>query len=206
MIYENIFTTPSRPNCASSHKIDCVHILSEILNLKGHLNRFKGSKVTAILVNGEILPSGGVAQGRVCASSLRSRLVFLTVMKYVHDQLLEMEFYNSLSVNMVQSTFQWLNHIGPRHNKLDKYFFSQEECYIQNIKITNKLFKNILLLICLLYPCEITLGQTNSLTTKFGHYKIFTESAPLGRFSNSHHVCVSRYLHHQRPLIGPEVI
>ena len=81
------------------------------------------------------------------------------VVKYVHDQLLEMEFYNSLFVNMVQSTFQWLNHIGPRHNKLDKYFFSQEECYIQNIKITTKLFKNILLLICLLYPCEITLCQ-----------------------------------------------
>ena len=31
------------------------------LNLEGHLNRFIGSKVTTILVNGGILPSGGIA-------------------------------------------------------------------------------------------------------------------------------------------------
>ena len=48
----------------------------EILNLEGHLNRFIGSKVTAILVNRGILPSGGVASGRVCACSLHSRLFF----------------------------------------------------------------------------------------------------------------------------------
>ena len=35
-----------------SHKIDYVPIFEENLNLKGHLNRFIGSKVTAILVNG----------------------------------------------------------------------------------------------------------------------------------------------------------
>ena len=44
--------------------------------MKGHLNRFIGSKVTAIFVNGGILPSGGVASGRVCACSLRRRLVY----------------------------------------------------------------------------------------------------------------------------------
>ena len=44
----------------------------DILNLKGHLNRSIGSKVTAILVNWEILPSGGVASGKVYACSLRS--------------------------------------------------------------------------------------------------------------------------------------
>ena len=41
--------------------------LKEILNLKGHPNRITGSKVTAILLNGWILPVGGVASGRVCA-------------------------------------------------------------------------------------------------------------------------------------------
>ena len=62
---------------AFSHKIDYVTILKEILNLEGYLNCFIGSKVMAILVNGEILPSGGVALGRVCSCSLRSRLVLV---------------------------------------------------------------------------------------------------------------------------------
>ena len=43
-----------------------------------HLNRFIGSKVRAILVNEGVLRRGGVASGRVCASSLRSRLVSFT--------------------------------------------------------------------------------------------------------------------------------
>ena len=42
---------------AFSHKIDCV----SILNLEGNLNCFIGSKVTAMLVNRDILPSGEVA-------------------------------------------------------------------------------------------------------------------------------------------------
>ena len=48
-------------DCASSHKIDYVNIFSKIVNLDGHQNRFIGSKVTAILVNGGILPNGGAA-------------------------------------------------------------------------------------------------------------------------------------------------
>ena len=44
MICENIFMTPSRPNY--------VNIFSKIINLEGHLNRFIGSKDTAILVSG----------------------------------------------------------------------------------------------------------------------------------------------------------
>ena len=45
---------------ASSHKKNYVKILSEIMNIEGHLNHTIGSKVTPILVNREILPSGGV--------------------------------------------------------------------------------------------------------------------------------------------------
>ena len=48
---------------------------SEILNIQGRHNCCIGLKVTAILVNGWILPTGAVASGRVCAYSLRSRLV-----------------------------------------------------------------------------------------------------------------------------------
>ena len=39
-------------NGAFSHKIDNASVFWEILNLEGHLNRFMGSKVTPILVNG----------------------------------------------------------------------------------------------------------------------------------------------------------
>ena len=62
---------------AFSHKIGYVMIVKEILNTKGHPNRITGSKVTAILMNGWILPIGGALLGRVCSCSLRSRLVFL---------------------------------------------------------------------------------------------------------------------------------
>ena len=62
------------------HKIDYVLTFWENLNLVGHLNRFMGSKVTAILVKGGISPRGGVASGRVCACSLRSRLVFTLIL------------------------------------------------------------------------------------------------------------------------------
>ena len=49
-----------------------------MLNFKGNLNCMIGSKVTTVLLEGWILPIGGVASGRVCACSLRSRLVILT--------------------------------------------------------------------------------------------------------------------------------
>ena len=43
---------------AFSHKIDCVTIFKEILNLEGHPNCITGSTVIAILLNGWILPIG----------------------------------------------------------------------------------------------------------------------------------------------------
>ena len=49
----------------------------EVLNLEEHLNRCIGSKVTAIMLNGLILPSGGVASGRVCPAAGEAGL-FLT--------------------------------------------------------------------------------------------------------------------------------
>ena len=50
-------------------------MIKNFLNPEGHQNCITGSKVTAILVEGYILPIGGVALGRVCLCSLRSRLV-----------------------------------------------------------------------------------------------------------------------------------
>ena len=44
-----------------SHKIDNVTISQEILNLKGYPSCITGSKVTAILLNGWILPIGGAS-------------------------------------------------------------------------------------------------------------------------------------------------
>ena len=58
-----------------SYKIDSVIVIKNFLNPEGHQNPISGSKVTAMLLKGWILPIGGVASGRVCACSLRSRLV-----------------------------------------------------------------------------------------------------------------------------------
>ena len=46
---------------AFSHKIDYIAIFLEIFNLEGHLNNITGSRVTAILLNGLILPIGGAS-------------------------------------------------------------------------------------------------------------------------------------------------
>ena len=72
---------------AFSHKIDCNRTILEILNLKGHLNRNIGSKVTAILLNRWVLPIGGVAWGRVCTWSLHNRLVFFFFFCYFQEHL-----------------------------------------------------------------------------------------------------------------------
>ena len=46
---------------SSSYKIDYVIVIKNFLNPEGHQNHIAGSKVTAILVKGYILPIGGVA-------------------------------------------------------------------------------------------------------------------------------------------------
>ena len=67
--------------------------MENFLNLRGHQSGISGSKVTAILLKGEILPIGVVASGRVCACSLRSRLVFL---KYpIIDYMSPLPYNNS---------------------------------------------------------------------------------------------------------------
>ena len=58
----------------SSYKIDQILVTKNILNPEGHQNHNIGSKVTAILLKGWILPIGGVSSGRVCACSPCSRL------------------------------------------------------------------------------------------------------------------------------------
>ena len=60
----------------SSYKIDYVKMIKNSLNPEGHQNPISGSKVTAILLKWWILPIVGASSGRVCACSLRSRLVY----------------------------------------------------------------------------------------------------------------------------------
>ena len=50
-------------------------MIENFLNPKGHHNPIIGSKVTAILLKGWILPIGGASSGRVCVCSLRSRII-----------------------------------------------------------------------------------------------------------------------------------
>ena len=62
---------------SSSYKIKYVIAIKKFLNPKGHQTPISGLKVTAILLKGLIWPIGGVASGRDCVCSLRSRLVLL---------------------------------------------------------------------------------------------------------------------------------
>ena len=50
-----------------------------IINLEGHQNRIIGSKVTAILLSGWILPIGGVALERVCHERHQPHLLIMSV-------------------------------------------------------------------------------------------------------------------------------
>ena len=65
---------PSRPNGVSSHKTNYIEHFPEVLCLEGHLNCYIGSKVTAILLNGWILPTSGAASGRVCPEACAAGL------------------------------------------------------------------------------------------------------------------------------------
>ena len=49
---------------AFSHKIDYITIFKEILSPERHPNRITNSQVTAILLNGLILPIGGASAGK----------------------------------------------------------------------------------------------------------------------------------------------
>ena len=59
------------------YKIDHIIVIKTFLGPEGYQNHISGSKVTAFLMKGLILPIGGVASRRVCACSLHSRLVCL---------------------------------------------------------------------------------------------------------------------------------
>ena len=65
-------------------KQNILKFFSEILNLGGHLNRCFGSKLRVILQNGWILPTGGVAFGRVCYLEMQrnARLNIFIALKY----------------------------------------------------------------------------------------------------------------------------
>ena len=49
---------PPRPN---GYKIDYAIVIKNFLNPEGHQNPINGSKVTAILLKGQILPIGGAS-------------------------------------------------------------------------------------------------------------------------------------------------
>ena len=59
-------------------------VIKNFPNPEGHQNLISGSKVTAILMKGWILPIGVVALGRVCAYNLRSRLVLMYINQVGH--------------------------------------------------------------------------------------------------------------------------
>ena len=70
MVCENIFPTALRRRNTQtvgdrsySYKIDYVIVIKNFLNSEGHQNPISGSKVTAILLKGWILPIGEASAG-----------------------------------------------------------------------------------------------------------------------------------------------
>ena len=103
-------------NGASSYKTNYIDMFLEILNHEEHQNLCIGSKITAILLNGWILPTGGASSGRVCACSLRSRLVntykyFLRTKQISFDflKIKTCEERRELVVNMKKDSFNLLS-------------------------------------------------------------------------------------------------
>ena len=62
---------------AFRQKIDYIAFFSEILNFEGHQNCITGSRVTAILLNGWILPVGGASAVEGLRSTGLPRLVYI---------------------------------------------------------------------------------------------------------------------------------
>ena len=60
---------------SSSYKTDYVIVIKNFLNPKGHQNPINGSKVTAILLHGQILPIGGASTVEGLRSTGLPRLV-----------------------------------------------------------------------------------------------------------------------------------
>ena len=58
-------------------KINYIIVITKILNPEGHKNPISGLKFTTILLKWWIWPIGEVVLGRVCACSLRSKLVYI---------------------------------------------------------------------------------------------------------------------------------
>ena len=62
---------------SSSYKIDYFIVIKNLLNPEGHQSSINGSKVTAILLKGWILPIGGASAVEGLQSTGLPRLVFL---------------------------------------------------------------------------------------------------------------------------------
>ena len=75
------------PPCPNGYKIDYVIVIKNFLNPEGHQNLFNGSKVTAILMNGQILPIGGASAVEDLRSTGLPRLV------YIQPTLLGLNFF-----------------------------------------------------------------------------------------------------------------
>ena len=60
-----------------NYKIDYVIVIKTFLNPEGHQNRISGSKVTAMLLKGWILPTGGASSVEGLRSTGLARLIFI---------------------------------------------------------------------------------------------------------------------------------
>ena len=87
---------------SSNYIIDYVIVIKNLFNPEGHANPISGLKVTTILLKAWIWPTGGVASGRVCACSLRSRLILVLFLE-------DLGKARSWSTTLVVSNLVWFS-------------------------------------------------------------------------------------------------
>ena len=91
---------------AFNHKIYYFTTCKKILNLEGHPNRITGSKVTAILLDGWILPIGGAPAGKVLRLQPAQHCRHSKRLNNHNQQLCKK---NWTGVNLVQQTYSVLS-------------------------------------------------------------------------------------------------
>ena len=147
-----------------------------------NLNRFFGSKVMAILVNGGILPSAGVSSGRVCTCNRIAPatpcLLLTCLLRRLQAQTVsdaapprgKIHPFSKIAVTFQPvMRFGWKHHLQPtalslnaEPEKLTRHFYKINFCALFGASAYTSKIYSFLFVIKLDY--EITLNQINNRT------------------------------------------
>ena len=143
-------------------------MIKNFLNPKGHQNPISGSKVTAILLKGWILPIGGASAGRVCPAACAAGLFLsLTLTWLVHPP----EITNiSFMMSLTGSWSHWVL-MPPPDDSIHQDFFLTLHGVFNRVRV-------------ILYIADFPLTPRNLLLLLHGHFSFLH---PAGSFSFRYH-------------------